>query len=260
MSELSPDATALVRIENVHKFFGDAHILRGIDLSVRIGEVAVVIGPSGSGKSTLLRCVNRLETISAGRIYLGDDLIGYRDVDGKLHDLPHREIALQRRSIGMVFQQFNLFPHKTAVENISEAPIHAKGMSKRDARRKSLELLDRVGLASHAAHYPAQLSGGQQQRVAIARALAMDPALMLFDEPTSALDPELVGDVLDVMKDLAKSGMTMIVVTHEIGFAREVGDSLIFMDDGVVVERGAPRAVLGNPRNARTREFLSKVL
>ena len=260
MTGQQPDASALVRITNVHKFFGNAHVLRGIDLTVRLGEVAVVIGPSGSGKSTLLRCVNRLETISAGRIHVGDELIGYREIDGKLHDLPHGAIALQRRNIGMVFQQFNLFPHKTALENISEAPIHAKEIAKKDARRRSLELLDRVGLASHAAHYPAQLSGGQQQRVAIARALAMDPALMLFDEPTSALDPELVGDVLDVMKDLAQSGMTMIVVTHEIGFAREVGDSLIFMDEGVVVERGAPRDVLGNPQNARTREFLSKVL
>ncbi|WP_105035389.1 amino acid ABC transporter ATP-binding protein [Cryobacterium aureum] len=260
MTGSQPDASALVRIENVHKFFGSAHVLRGIDLTVRLGEVAVVIGPSGSGKSTLLRCVNHLETISAGRIHVGDDLIGYREIDGKLHDLPHGSIALQRRKIGMVFQQFNLFPHKTALDNIAEAPVHAKGIAKKDARRRALELLDRVGLASHATHYPAQLSGGQQQRVAIARALAMDPALMLFDEPTSALDPELVGDVLDVMKDLARSGMTMIVVTHEIGFAREVGDSLVFMDEGVVVERGAPRDVLGNPQHARTREFLSKVL
>ncbi|WP_434615327.1 amino acid ABC transporter ATP-binding protein [Arthrobacter sp. A5] len=250
----------LVRIEDVHKFFGTHHVLRGIDMTVREGEVSVIIGPSGSGKSTLLRCVNMLETISAGRIRVRDDLIGFRDVNGRLHHLPAKDIAAQRREIGMVFQRFNLFPHRTALQNIIEAPTQVKRQSKAAARAKAMELLDRVGLAEKADYYPAQLSGGQQQRVAIARALAMEPELMLFDEPTSALDPELVGDVLNVMKDLAQSGMTMIVVTHEIGFAREVGDTLTFMDAGVVVESGDPREVMANPLHARTREFLSRVL
>ncbi|WP_427172243.1 amino acid ABC transporter ATP-binding protein [Arthrobacter sp. 92] len=250
----------LVRIEGLHKFYGHHHVLRGIDLTVNPGEVSVVIGPSGSGKSTMLRCVNLLETISAGRISVGDQLIGYREVNGRLHDLKTKEIAAQRREIGMVFQRFNLFPHKTALQNIMEAPVQVKGQSREVAKKRALELLDRVGLAERAGHYPSQLSGGQQQRVAIARALAMDPELMLFDEPTSALDPELVGDVLNVMKDLAKSGMTMIVVTHEIGFAREVGDRLTFMDGGVVVESGDPREILSNPQHVRTKEFLSRVL
>ncbi|MET3810087.1 amino acid ABC transporter ATP-binding protein [Arthrobacter sp. UYEF3] len=250
----------LVKIEGLHKFYGPHHVLRGIDLTVNQGEVSVVIGPSGSGKSTMLRCVNLLETISAGRISVGDQLIGYREINGRLHDLKTKEIAAQRREIGMVFQRFNLFPHKTALQNVMEAPVQVKGQPRAAARKRALELLDRVGLADRAGHYPAQLSGGQQQRVAIARALAMDPELMLFDEPTSALDPELVGDVLNVMKDLAKSGMTMIVVTHEIGFAREVGDRLTFMDGGVVVESGDPREVLANPQHARTKEFLSRVL
>jgi polar amino acid transport system ATP-binding protein len=250
----------LVKIEGLHKFYGHHHVLRGIDMTVKQGEVAVVIGPSGSGKSTMLRCVNLLETISAGRISVGGQLIGYREVNGRLHDLKTKEIAAQRREIGMVFQRFNLFPHKTALQNVIEAPVHVKGESKASAQKRALELLDRVGLGDRAGHYPSQLSGGQQQRVAIARALAMEPELMLFDEPTSALDPELVGDVLNVMKDLAKSGMTMIVVTHEIGFAREVGDSLTFMDEGVVVESGDPREVLANPQHARTKEFLSRVL
>jgi polar amino acid transport system ATP-binding protein len=250
----------LVQIEGLHKYYGDHHVLRGIDLAVNQGEVSVVIGPSGSGKSTMLRCVNLLETISAGRISVGGELIGYREVKGRLHDLKAKEIAAQRREIGMVFQRFNLFPHKTALQNIMEAPVQVKGQSKAAARKRALELLDRVGLGDRAGHYPSQLSGGQQQRVAIARALAMDPELMLFDEPTSALDPELVGDVLNVMKDLAKSGMTMIVVTHEIGFAREVGDRLTFMDGGVVVESGDPREVLANPQHPRTKEFLSRVL
>lgn len=250
----------LVRIEGVHKYFGDHHVLSGVDMTVKQGEVAVLIGPSGSGKSTLLRCINHLETISAGRIRVNDELIGYREKDDKLHELHLKEIARQRRNIGMVFQRFNLFGHKTALENIIEAPVHVKGQHRVQAKRRAQELLDRVGLAHRASYYPAQLSGGQQQRVAIARALAMDPELMLFDEPTSALDPELVGDVLDVMKDLAKSGMTMIVVTHEIGFAREVGDTLTFMDGGVVVESGNPREVIANPQHERTKGFLSKVL
>jgi polar amino acid transport system ATP-binding protein len=250
----------LVRIQDVHKYFGAHHVLRGIDMTIKQGEVSVIIGPSGSGKSTLLRCVNLLETISAGRIYVRDDLIGYREANGRLHDLTAKQVAGQRREIGMVFQRFNLFPHRTAVQNIIEAPTQVKRQSKAQAKSKAMELLDRVGLADHADHYPAQLSGGQQQRVAIARALAMEPELMLFDEPTSALDPELVGDVLNVMKDLAKSGMTMIVVTHEIGFAREVGDTLTFMDGGVVVESGDPRRLIADPQHARTKEFLSRVL
>ncbi|WP_077490515.1 amino acid ABC transporter ATP-binding protein [Sinomonas mesophila] len=254
------DTKELVRIEGVHKYFGDHHVLRGIDMTVRQGEVAVLIGPSGSGKSTLLRCINHLETISAGRIFVDDELIGYHERGGKLHELHLKEIARQRRNIGMVFQRFNLFGHKTAVENVMEAPVQVKGQGKAAARRRALELLDRVGLSERAYHYPAQLSGGQQQRVAIARALAMDPELMLFDEPTSALDPELVGDVLNVMKDLARSGMTMVVVTHEIGFAREVGDTLTFMDGGVVVESGHPREVIANPQHERTKGFLSRVL
>ena len=254
------DSHELVRVEDVHKFFGEHHVLRGIDMTVRQGEVAVLIGPSGSGKSTLLRCINHLETISAGRIFVNDELIGYRERGGKLHELHAKEIARQRRNIGMVFQRFNLFGHKTAVENVMEAPVQVKGQDKASAKRRALELLDRVGLSERANHYPAQLSGGQQQRVAIARALAMDPELMLFDEPTSALDPELVGDVLNVMKDLAGSGMTMIVVTHEIGFAREVGDTLTFMDGGVVVESGNPRNVIANPQHERTKGFLSRVL
>nr|WP_272910889.1 MULTISPECIES: amino acid ABC transporter ATP-binding protein [unclassified Arthrobacter] len=250
----------LVKIEGLHKYYGHHHVLRGIDMTVNQGEVSVVIGPSGSGKSTMLRCVNLLESISAGRISVGGQLIGYREVNGKLHDLKTKEIAAQRREIGMVFQRFNLFPHKTALQNVMEAPVHVKGQSKAEAQKRALELLDRVGLGDRAGHYPSQLSGGQQQRVAIARALAMEPELMLFDEPTSALDPELVGDVLNVMKDLAKSGMTMIVVTHEIGFAREVGDTLTFMDGGVVVESGDPREIIANPQHARTKEFLSRVL
>ncbi|MEO5316194.1 amino acid ABC transporter ATP-binding protein [Pseudarthrobacter sp. CC12] len=250
----------LVNIEGVHKFYGDHHVLRGIDMSVKRGEVAVLIGPSGSGKSTLLRCINHLESISAGRIKVNEELIGYREKDRKLHELHAKDIARQRRDIGMVFQKFNLFGHKTALQNIIEAPVQVKGQKRVRAERRALELLDRVGLANRADFYPAQLSGGQQQRVAIARALAMDPELMLFDEPTSALDPELVGDVLDVMKDLAKSGMTMVVVTHEIGFAREVGDTLTFMDGGVVVESGIPREVIANPQHERTKGFLSKVL
>jgi len=250
----------LVKIEGLHKYYGHHHVLRGIDMTVNQGEVSVVIGPSGSGKSTMLRCVNLLETISAGRISVGGQLIGYREVNGRLHDLKTKEIAAQRREIGMVFQRFNLFPHKTALQNVMEAPVHVKGQSKSEAQKRAHELLDRVGLGDRAGHYPSQLSGGQQQRVAIARALAMEPELMLFDEPTSALDPELVGDVLNVMKDLAKSGMTMIVVTHEIGFAREVGDTLTFMDGGVVVESGDPREIIANPQHARTKEFLSRVL
>jgi polar amino acid transport system ATP-binding protein len=250
----------MVKAEDVHKAFGPLEVLKGIDLDVRPGEVAVVIGPSGSGKSTFLRCINHLEKINAGRIWVAGDLIGYRERGGKLYEMREKEVAAQRQGIGMVFQRFNLFPHMTALDNVMEAPCRVKGDDKGKARERARRLLDRVGLGDKMDNYPAQLSGGQQQRVAIARALAMEPKLMLFDEPTSALDPELVGEVLDVMKDLAREGMTMVVVTHEIGFAREVGDSLIFMDDGVVVEAGSPREVLANPQHRRTRSFLSKVL
>ncbi|GAA3858039.1 amino acid ABC transporter ATP-binding protein [Streptomyces lacrimifluminis] len=250
----------MVKAEGVHKSFGLAHILKGIDLEVNAREVFCLIGPSGSGKSTFLRCINHLEKISAGRLSVDGELVGYRQKGDKLYELKEREVAAQRRDIGMVFQRFNLFPHMTALENVMEAPVQVKRESKAVARERAQQLLDRVGLGDRKSHYPAQLSGGQQQRVAIARALAMEPKLMLFDEPTSALDPELVGEVLDVMRDLAEDGMTMIVVTHEMGFAREVGDSLVFMDDGVVVEAGHPREVLTNPRHERTQAFLSKVL
>jgi polar amino acid transport system ATP-binding protein len=250
----------MVRAEQVHKSFGHLEVLKGIDLEVRPGEVSVVIGPSGSGKSTFLRCINHLEKINAGRIWVDGDLVGYRQRGDKLHELREREVAAQRRAIGMVFQRFNLFPHMTALENVMEAPCRVKRQSKGKVRELATALLRRVGLADKVDTYPGQLSGGQQQRVAIARALAMQPKLMLFDEPTSALDPELVGEVLDVMKDLARDGMTMIVVTHEIGFAREVGDSLIFMDDGAVVEAGPPRDVIAAPQHERTRAFLAKVL
>jgi polar amino acid transport system ATP-binding protein len=250
----------MVRVDNVHKSFGSLEVLKGVDLVVEPGEVCCVLGPSGSGKSTLLRCVNHLEKINAGRIFVDGDLIGYRERGSKLHELREKEVAAQRRAIGMVFQRFNLFPHMTVLNNVMEAPCRVKREKKSEVRERARALLDRVGLADKMDNYPGQLSGGQQQRVAIARALAMRPKLMLFDEPTSALDPELVGEVLDVMKDLARDGMTMVVVTHEIGFAREVGDSLIFMDGGVVVEKGPPRDVIANPQQERTKAFLSKVL
>ena len=250
----------MIEIRDVHKKFGAHEVLKGISLTVAAGEVAVVLGPSGSGKSTLLRSVNHLEKVDRGQIRVDGELIGYRRRGNKLHELKEREVLKQRSAIGFVFQNFNLFPHLTVVDNIAEAPI-ATGRLKRDtARAKALELLDRVGLAEKADAYPRQLSGGQQQRVAIARALALDPKVVLFDEPTSALDPELVGEVLDVMKDLARSGTTMIVVTHEIGFAREVADTVVFIDDGQVVEQGPPAQVLDNPAHERTRSFLSKVL
>jgi len=250
----------MVRAETVYKSFGRLQVLRGIDLQVARQEVMCVIGPSGSGKSTLLRCINHLEKINAGRLWVDGELVGYRQHGGKLYELREREICAKRAEIGMVFQQFNLFPHMTALENVTEAPIRVKGMPKVRATELARELLYRVGLQDKALAYPKQMSGGQQQRVAIARALAMQPKLMLFDEPTSALDPELVGEVLAVMRDLAASGMTMIVVTHEMGFAREAGDTLVFMDDGVVVESGRPREVLADPQRDRTRSFLAKVL
>ncbi|MFD8755835.1 amino acid ABC transporter ATP-binding protein [Kitasatospora sp. NPDC059577] len=250
----------MVKAEGVRKSFGLVEVLKGIDLEVKPREVFCLIGPSGSGKSTFLRCINHLEKINGGLLSVDGELVGYRRKGDKLYELRDREVALKRRDIGMVFQRFNLFPHMTAIENITEAPIQVKGESKADARERGMALLERVGLADKAKSYPSQLSGGQQQRVAIARALAMKPKLMLFDEPTSALDPELVGEVLDVMRGLAEEGMTMIVVTHEMGFAREVGDALVFMDGGVVVESGNPRDVLTDPQHERTKAFLSKVL
>jgi polar amino acid transport system ATP-binding protein len=250
----------MVLADRVSKSFGSNHVLRGISLEVPRGEVLCLVGPSGSGKSTFLRCINHLERVDAGRLAVDGTLVGYEERGGKLYELRPKVAAKQRSDIGMVFQKFNLFPHMTALENIIEAPTLVRGLSKAKAVARGKELLDRVGLANKAGAYPAHLSGGQQQRVAIARALAMDPKLMLFDEPTSALDPELVGEVLDVMKGLAESGMTMIVVTHEMGFAREVADSVVFMDDGVVVEAGRPDDVLTNPQHARTKAFLSKVL
>jgi len=252
--------TAMVRAEQVCKDFGALSVLKGVTLSVERGRVLVLVGPSGSGKSTFLRCINHLETVTAGRLYVDDVLVGYRELRGKLYEMPEREASRQRRDIGMVFQHFNLFPHRTALENIIESPIHVKKIKKAAAIERARDLLDQVGLGDKVDAYPAQLSGGQQQRVAIARALAMDPKLMLFDEPTSALDPELVGEVLAVMKTLAGAGMTMIVVTHEMGFAREVADELVFMDGGVIVESGPPRDVLSNPQHDRTRAFLSKVM
>ncbi len=250
----------MVKSEDVWKRFGRNEVLKGITLEVDPGEVMCMLGPSGSGKSTFLRCINQLEQINAGRLWVGGELVGYRQKGDVLHELPEREVARQRREIGMVFQRFNLFPHMTAEQNIVEAPIRVGGVKASEARQHAQQLMDRVGLGDRLDAYPAQLSGGQQQRVAIARALAMKPKLMLFDEPTSALDPELVGEVLDVMRGLAADGMTMIVVSHEIGFAKEVADTVVFIDDGVVVEAGDPAAVLENPQHKRTQAFLSKVL
>ncbi len=250
----------MVNAEAVHKRFGRLEVLKGINLQVARGEVMCLLGPSGSGKSTFLRCINHLEKINSGRLSVDGELVGYREAGGKLHELHESEVARKRAEIGMVFQSFNLFPHMTALENVTLAPMRVGGTGRRQARERATELLARVGLSDKLSTYPVALSGGQQQRVAIARALAMAPKLMLFDEPTSALDPELVGDVLDAMRQLARDGMTMIVVTHEVGFAREVADTAVFMDDGVVVESGPPAEVLGNPRHDRTRDFLSKVL
>lgn len=253
-------ATPMISAQNVHKSFGQLEVLKGIDLEVQPGEVACLLGPSGSGKSTFLRCVNHLDKATAGRLYVDGELIGYREKNGTLYEISEKEAAEQRSDIGMVFQSFNLFPHRTVIENIIEAPVQVKKIPKETARARAMELLEDVGLASKANNYPVQLSGGQQQRVAIARAVAMDPKLMLFDEPTSALDPELVGEVLRVMKDLAAEGMTMLVVTHEMGFAREVADKVFFMDGGVVIESGSPAEVLDNPQQARTKDFLASLL
>ena len=249
----------LVHAVNVHKSFYGNEVLKGIDVDVAKGEVVCLLGPSGSGKTTFLRCINQLETIQGGRIWVDGDLAGYTEKGGRLHRLGEKQIAAQRREIGMVFQRFNLFPHMTALENIMEAPVQVKGAKKGASEKRARELLERVGLGDRCEAYPSQLSGGQQQRVAIARALAMDPKLMLFDEPTSALDPELVGEVLSVMRELAQNGMTMIVVTHEMGFAREVADRVVFMDGGVVVEQGAPADVINNPQHERTKSFLSRI-
>ncbi|MGN6302939.1 MAG: amino acid ABC transporter ATP-binding protein [Angustibacter sp.] len=249
----------LVHAVNVHKAFHGVEVLKGIDLDVSTGEVVCLLGPSGSGKTTFLRCINQLETIDGGRIWVDGDLMGYEERDGRLHQLSDKRIAAQRREIGMVFQRFNLFPHMTATENVMEAPVQVKGLGKGEARKQAVELLKRVGMADRSHAYPGQLSGGQQQRVAIARALAMQPKLMLFDEPTSALDPELVGEVLTVMRELASDGMTMIVVTHEMSFARDVADRVVFMDGGVVVEQGDPRQVISNPQHARTQSFLQRM-
>ena len=253
-------ARTIVRAENVHKQFGATQVLRGVDLEVRDGEVLCIIGPSGSGKSTFLRCINHLEKIDGGRLSVNGSLVGYRQRGDKLHELKEKEVCRERAEIGMVFQHFNLFPHMTALGNVIEGPVQVKRVGRSEAVARGRFLLKRVGLEHRADAYPAQMSGGQQQRVAIARALAMEPQLMLFDEPTSALDPELVGEVLDVMKDLARSGMTMVVVTHEIGFAREVADTIAFVDEGRVLESGTPEQLINHPRHDRTRAFLSKVL
>jgi len=255
-----PATRAMVRAEGVHKRFGRLEVLRGIDLEVQPREVLMLIGPSGSGKSTFLRCINHLEQINAGRIWVDGELVGYRQEGTTLYELREHELARRRAEIGMVFQRFNLFPHMTALQNVIEAPMLVKRVPRDVAVERGRALLERVGLLEKADAYPAQLSGGQQQRVAIARALAMEPKLMLFDEPTSALDPELVGEVLAVMRQLAQDGMTMIVVTHEMQFAREVGDRVVFMDEGVAVEQGPPAEVLANPKHERTRSFLARVL
>jgi polar amino acid transport system ATP-binding protein len=255
-----PNTGVMVRAEGVRKHFGRLEVLCGIDLEVRTGEVMCIIGPSGSGKSTFLRCINHLEKVDGGRLTIDGQMVGYRESGGRLYELRDREVCQRRAEVGMVFQHFNLFPHLTVMENVTIGPVRVKGVEKVTAARLANELLGRVGLAEKSETYPRQLSGGQQQRVAIARALAMQPKLMLFDEPTSALDPELVGDVLDVMRSLAEDGMTMVVVTHEMGFAREVGDNLVFMDQGIIVESGPPRQVLGNPSQERTQAFLSRIL
>ncbi|TDW86475.1 amino acid ABC transporter ATP-binding protein [Kribbella sp. VKM Ac-2566] len=253
-------STAVLQARGVRKSFGHTEVLSGIDLDVTPGETVVVLGPSGSGKSTFLRCINLLESLDAGRITVDGRDVGYDVRNGRLHELSPNEIARRRKDIGMVFQQFNLFPHMTALENIIEAPIEVLGEGRREATARAVDLLAEVGLAGREKAYPRQLSGGQQQRVAIARALAMRPKLMLFDEPTSALDPELVGEVLATMKRLASAGLTMVVVTHEISFAREAADRVVFMDAGQVVEQGTPEQVIDNPQHERTRAFLSRFL
>jgi polar amino acid transport system ATP-binding protein len=255
-----PSGDVVVQATDVHKWFGRLHVLRGVEMTVKRQEVVVIIGPSGSGKTTFLRCINHLERIQQGRIFVNGHLIGYRDVDGRLEEDKERNVARQRAQIGMVFQRFNLFPHLTALQNITEAPIQVRRVPEAEAREMGMTLLERVGLAAKVDSYPSQLSGGQQQRVAIARALAMKPALLLFDEPTSALDPEMIGEVLDVMRELAHEGMTMIVVSHEMGFAREVADRVVMMDDGIILEEGTPEELFQGGRHERTQAFLSKIL
>jgi polar amino acid transport system ATP-binding protein len=250
----------MVKAENVHKSFGRLEVLKGISLEVRRGEVMCLLGPSGSGKSTFLRCINHLEKIDAGRLSVDGELVGYRQEGDKLYELPERDIVRKRAEIGMVFQRFNLFPHMSALENIIEAPVLVKGVPRRQAVERAHELLARVGLGDRGGSYPSQLSGGQQQRVAIARALAMEPKLMLFDEPTSALDPEMIREVLDVMRDLARDGMTMAVVTHEMGFAREVCDRIVFIDDGRIVEEGSPKDFFEAAKSERARDFVDKII
>jgi polar amino acid transport system ATP-binding protein len=259
-TSVTPTTRGLVEIHNVHKSYSGVEVLRGIDLTVQPGEVVAILGPSGSGKSTLLRTINHLESVDRGSVTVDGQLIGYERRGDKLYELREKEILKRRTQIGIVFQNFNLFPHLTALENITEAPIDLGLATREEAREQALALLERVDLTDKAGHYPRQLSGGQQQRVAIARALALNPKVLLFDEPTSALDPELVGEVLDVIRGLARSGTTLIIVTHEIGFAREVADRVVFVDDGVIVEQGTPDVVLTNPEHPRTREFLAKVL
>ena len=258
----APLATSanVVEVTDLHKWFGKNEVLKGVSMTVKQAEVVVVCGPSGSGKTTFIRCVNHLEKIQQGRIKVNGHLIGYREENGKLISDKERNIARQRQEIGMVFQRFNLFPHKTALGNIIEAPVQVRGMDEDEAIEMGRKLLTRVGLAHKEDAYPSQLSGGQQQRVAIARALAMRPAVMLFDEPTSALDPEMIGEVLEVMKELAREGMTMIVVSHEMGFAREVADRMVMMDDGLIIEEGTPEHFFTNPQQERTKSFLSKIL
>ena len=255
-----PTGTPMVKAEQVRKSFGQLEVLKGIDLEVAPREVMCVIGPSGSGKSTFLRCINHLEKINSGRLSVDGSLVGYREKGSKLHELKDSEVAAQRRDIGMVFQRFNLFPHMTALENVTEAPAQVKGIRKEACRDMGAALLERVGLGDRIHSYPNQLSGGQQQRVAIARALAMDPKVMLFDEPTSALDPEMIKEVLDVMVDLAQQGMTMIVVTHEMGFARTAAHRVLFMSDGAIVEENTPEEFFTNPQTDRAKDFLGKIL
>ncbi len=250
----------MIRCEDVHKRFGRLEVLRGVSLDIEKGEVVVIAGPSGSGKSTLLRCINHLERVDKGRIYVDGQPVGYREVKGRFVEKSEREVARMRASIGMVFQRFNLFPHLTVLSNVIDAPIHVRKLKRSEALEAGRTMLRKVGLGDKLDSYPAQLSGGQQQRVAIARALAMEPKVMLFDEPTSALDPELVGEVLEVMKSLARDGMTMIVVTHEMGFAREVADRVMLMDEGIIVEEAPPAQFFNNPRSERTKLFLSKIL
>ena len=261
MADAVPAGGAVVlRATDVHKRFGRLEVLKGVSLDVRQGETVCLIGPSGSGKTTFIRCINHLEKIDSGRIEVNGRLIGYRERDGKLREDSERSIARQRTQIGMVFQRFNLFPHKTALENVIEAPVHVLGVSRDEAEEDAWQLLVRVGLGGKRDTYPGKLSGGQQQRVAIARALAMKPALMLFDEPTSALDPEVTGEVLSVMEELADDGTTMIVVTHEMGFARKAADRVVMMDDGQIIEEGTPEHFFDAPEHERTRQFLSKIL